>query len=81
MPVLDGIEATRRIRSSAGPNAATPIIALTANVLATQIAACRAAGMTGHVEKPFTAEALAAALQSAIAAAPDAAVRSALGGS
>ena len=66
MPVLDGVEATRRIRASGGPSAEAPVIALTANVLPTQIAVCRAAGMTGHVAKPFTAESLADALEAAV---------------
>src|SRR6185503_17928923 len=33
MPVMDGVEATRRLRASGGPNAAVPVIALTANVM------------------------------------------------
>ena len=75
MPVLDGVEATRRIRASGGPNAGAPILALTANVLPTQIALCRAAGMTHHVEKPFTSETLAAALEATLSGPPDAALR------
>ena len=66
MPVMDGLEATRRIRASGGPNAATPVIALTANVLPTEVAACRAAGMNGHLSKPFTAESLTSALEALI---------------
>ena len=54
MPVMDGLTATRRIRASASPAAATtPIIAMTANVLPEQIAKCLEAGMDGHLGKPM----------------------------
>ncbi len=53
MPVMDGVSATKLIRALAGPKAAVPIIALTANVLPQQIAEFREAGMGGHVGKPF----------------------------
>jgi PAS domain S-box-containing protein len=54
MPVMDGLTATRRIRASSLPAAATtPIIAMTANVLPEQIAKCLAAGMDGHLGKPM----------------------------
>ncbi len=52
MPVLDGFEATRQLRMR--PALATmPILAMTAAVLADDEAACRAAGMNGHVPKPI----------------------------
>ncbi len=54
MPGIDGVEATRRIRALGGAAAATPIIALTANVLTHQRAAYLAAGMNGVVGKPFS---------------------------
>ena len=66
MPVMDGLEATRRIRADGGAAARVPILALTANVLPDEIAKCRAAGMTGHVAKPFTAEILADALRASL---------------
>ncbi|MGV3578281.1 PAS domain-containing protein [Brevundimonas sp.] len=53
MPVLDGMDASRAIRRLEGPRAATPILALTANVQPDQIEACRSAGMDGHVGKPI----------------------------
>jgi CheY-like chemotaxis protein len=52
MPVMDGVEATRRIRALDGPVAATPIIALTANTLDAQIQAYVEAGMDDCVAKP-----------------------------
>jgi PAS domain S-box-containing protein len=52
MPVLDGFEATRRLRTR--PASATlPILAMTAAVLQDDQDACRAAGMNGHVPKPI----------------------------
>jgi CheY-like chemotaxis protein len=53
MPGMDGMEATRAIRASAELNQATPILALSANVMADQIEACRAAGMNDHIAKPI----------------------------
>ena len=57
MPGLDGLETTRRIRAMSEV-ANTPVVALTANVLADQIEACRAAGMDDHLGKPIRPEAL-----------------------
>ena len=55
MPVMDGLAATRRIREreAATGRLRTPIIALTANVMAHQVAGYRAAGMDGFVAKPI----------------------------
>jgi CheY-like chemotaxis protein len=50
---MDGMTATRAIRALESPAAATPVIALTANVLPEQIEAYRTAGMDGHIGKPF----------------------------
>ncbi|HKP78773.1 MAG TPA: PAS domain-containing protein, partial [Phenylobacterium sp.] len=53
MPGIDGLEAARRIRALGGAAAATPIVALTANVLAHQRQAYLDAGMDGVVGKPI----------------------------
>ena len=58
MPDMDGLEACRRIRAQAGPSATTPIIALTANVLAHQRATYLSSGMDGVVGKPISPTAL-----------------------
>jgi len=61
MPEIDGLEATRRIRANAaGPQ--PRIVAMTANVMLGERAACAAAGMDDYVAKPVDRHALAAAL-------------------
>jgi len=65
MPGMDGVEATRRIR--AAPMRQPPILALTANVEATDAAIYRACGMDGIVEKPVKPERLLAAMNEALA--------------
>jgi CheY-like chemotaxis protein len=67
MPVLNGYEATRAIRAGAGPNAKTPIIALTANAMQGDKDACLAAGMDDFLTKPFSKEALADCIRRLVA--------------
>jgi CheY-like chemotaxis protein len=69
MPRMDGVAATRAIRSLTGPRGRVPIIALTANADPEDAAAYVAAGMNGVVEKPMKPENLLAALQQALAGA------------
>ncbi|WP_244259512.1 ATP-binding protein [Rathayibacter sp. VKM Ac-2759] len=54
MPVLDGLEATRRIRAAAGPQ--PRIVGLTAGTSARDRDDCAEAGMDDFVAKPFTSE-------------------------
>jgi signal transduction histidine kinase/CheY-like chemotaxis protein/HPt (histidine-containing phosphotransfer) domain-containing protein len=68
MPVMDGIEATRRIRALGGAYATLPILAMTANVLAHDVARFRLAGMTSHVGKPFVPRDLLAAIEACVGA-------------
>lgn len=65
MPGVDGLEATRRLRA-AGLNRTTPVIAVTGAASVQDIEACRAAGMTGLVEKPVAPSDLYAALFSQV---------------
>ncbi len=61
MPDMDGIEAANRVRQQ--PNGTqVPIIAMTASTDTDTEMACREAGMTGYVTKPFKPEALFSAL-------------------
>ena len=67
MPGMDGVEATRRIRAQeaaldAVPARRTPIIALTANVMAPDRERCLAAGMDAFVGKPIVVAELFGAL-------------------
>jgi PAS domain S-box-containing protein len=58
MPEMDGITATERIRVLPGMVSTIPIIALTANAMADQMARCRAAGMNDYLTKPVDRAAL-----------------------
>ncbi|MDR0723179.1 MAG: response regulator [Treponema sp.] len=54
MPLMDGFDATRSIRTLEKPNAAgCPIIAMTANAFKEDVRACLAAGMNSHISKPI----------------------------
>ncbi|MCR4807632.1 MAG: response regulator, partial [Lachnospiraceae bacterium] len=57
MPEVDGLEATKIIRSSGHPDAASiPIIALTANAFDEDVQKTRNAGMNDHLSKPVEPE-------------------------
>ena len=54
MPVMDGCTAARMIRASSHPQARTiPIIALTANAFAEDVARALTSGMNYHIAKPI----------------------------
>ncbi len=62
MPIVDGFEATRRIRALGEPASAVVVVALTANALSGDRDRCLAAGMNDYLAKPVRREALTALL-------------------
>ena len=59
MPEMDGLEATRLIRSLNNPRAGKiPIIAMTANVFREDVERCLESGMNDHIGKPIDADEL-----------------------
>ncbi|MDW5377661.1 ATP-binding protein [Halomonas sp. HP20-15] len=71
MPVLDGLETTRRWRAlERGDGGHLPVVAMTANVMAEDLARCREAGIDDVLLKPFTRADLEALLRRLFA--PDA---------
>jgi signal transduction histidine kinase/AmiR/NasT family two-component response regulator len=67
MPLMDGKDATRAIRSLPGPECEIPIIAVTADVMPHQIAEFVTCGIDLHVGKPYTVAQLDQAIRSAVA--------------
>ncbi len=63
MPEVDGLEATRRIRALDGELGRIPIVALTANAMASDRRKCVAAGMDDFISKPFEPSDLTGMLQ------------------
>ena len=74
MPVMDGIEATGRIRRMKGPRSKIPIIGVTAAATKKELDACLASGMDACVTKPIDPKDLAAALSRVTGGAPSAAI-------
>jgi signal transduction histidine kinase/DNA-binding NarL/FixJ family response regulator/HPt (histidine-containing phosphotransfer) domain-containing protein len=74
LPGMDGFEATRRMRALAEARGRRlPVVAVTANLMAEDVAACRAAGMSAVVGKPVHSRVLFQALAEAVAPLPGAA--------
>ena len=62
MPVMNGLEATRVIRSSGRSDSSIPIIAMTANAYEEDKKECIEAGMNEHIAKPLEESELMAAI-------------------
>jgi signal transduction histidine kinase/AmiR/NasT family two-component response regulator len=67
MPLMDGKDATRAIRSLPAPECDIPIVAVTADVMPHQIAEFVTCGIDLHVGKPYTVAQLDQAIRSAVA--------------
>lgn len=72
MPVMDGVEASRRIRALPGARGAVPIIAVTANTLPEQLATYAAVGIDDCLAKPINMVGLLTAVSVWGAGRPDA---------
>ena len=67
MPVMDGLEATRKIRETDRPDASTvPIIAMTANAFDEDVQRSLQVGMNAHLSKPIEPEKLIQTLEELI---------------
>ena len=63
MPVMNGYEAAKAIRSMSRPDAAQiPIVTMTANAFAEDVQAAKDAGMNEHIAKPLEADVIARVL-------------------
>ncbi len=69
MPVMDGLEATRRIRAELPAERQPHIVAMTANAMEGDRERCLAAGMDGYIAKPVRPEDLAEVVGAQVAAA------------
>jgi signal transduction histidine kinase/DNA-binding response OmpR family regulator len=71
MPVMDGLQATRRIRAVGGAASGVPIVAMTANAMRSDRDACLEAGMDDFISKPIDAAAFLALLERVMVEGPD----------
>jgi len=70
MPVMDGLTATKTLRSDGYDAERLPIVALTANAYPEDIALCTAAGMQGHIAKPLRVRDLIEVLERVVTKSP-----------
>jgi CheY-like chemotaxis protein len=58
MPIMDGFEASRRVRAQERAGQRVPIVALTADAMVGTLERCLAAGMDDYLTKPLDAKRL-----------------------
>ena len=75
LPIMNGIEATRRIRALDNPNASCPILAVTANAMRGDREEYMAAGMDDYIAKPIDLEELRSKIRNALEAAARKAIK------
>jgi len=68
MPVMDGIEATIKLRAREGGSSRLPIIAVTADATRQVQARCREVGMDAFLAKPLTLNSLTTVTENAMQA-------------
>lgn len=66
LPIMDGLEATRTIRTWSGPKGRIPIIAVTASIHASEMQACLKAGMNAFLEKPLQRDLMVSTLNQVV---------------
>ena len=66
MPVMDGVTATRAIRSSNRSDRNVPIFAMTANTFTSDRKVCRDAGMDGYISKPVNVKDIISGLKEVV---------------
>ncbi|KQY85008.1 response regulator [Brevundimonas sp. Root1423] len=67
MPLMDGLEATRRIRALPGSGRDVAVVAMTADAMPEDVARCLASGMNAHMAKPISQAGLLAMVNRALA--------------
>lgn len=75
MPAMSGVEVVQRLRASRGPERATPVIALTADVLTKTPDEYRALGFNDFLAKPILVNGLMASVMAAVGERYDAEAR------
>lgn len=66
MPAMDGVEVVRRLRASSGPERATPVIAVTADVISKTPDEYMALGFNDFLAKPILVNGLMASVMAAV---------------
>jgi signal transduction histidine kinase/CheY-like chemotaxis protein len=66
MPLMDGLEATRRIRALPGPEHDIAVVAMTADAMPEDVIRCLASGMNAHMAKPINQAGLLAMVNRAL---------------
>ena len=70
MPGMTGVECLQKLRETAGPNQAVPVVALTADVTSGGREHFQALGFTDHESKPIQVQSLVETMASALAPPP-----------